>query len=80
MLRDPHVEATGLFSYLEQPGLAAKMPIPGIPGAPPLESGTPRATAPLAGVDTEEVLSAHGYTAREIADLRARGIVSGTVT
>jgi crotonobetainyl-CoA:carnitine CoA-transferase CaiB-like acyl-CoA transferase len=80
MLRDPHVEATGLFSYLEQPGLAAKMPIPGIPGVPPLESGTPRATAPLAGVDTEAVLIAHGYTDWEIADLRARGIVSGTVT
>lgn len=76
VLRDPHVEATGLFSQLAQPGLAAKMPIPRIPGAPPLENGTPRATAPLAGGDTDAVLAAHGYGAAEIAGLRARGIVS----
>ena len=80
VLRDPHVEATGLFSYLAQPGLAAKMPIPSIPGAPALESGTPRGTAPLAGVDTQAVLAAHGYSAAEIADLTARRIVAGTVT
>jgi crotonobetainyl-CoA:carnitine CoA-transferase CaiB-like acyl-CoA transferase len=79
VLNDPHVVATGLFSYLAQPGLAAMMPIPGIPGAPPLESGTPRATSPLAGGDTDAVLAAHGYSATEIADLRARGIVSGAV-
>lgn len=76
MLRDPHVEATGLFSYLEQPGLAKRLPIASIPGAPPLRSGAPRATAPLAGADTEAVLSGHGYSASEIADLRARGAVS----
>jgi crotonobetainyl-CoA:carnitine CoA-transferase CaiB-like acyl-CoA transferase len=76
MLRDPHVEETGLFSYLAQPGLVKPMPIPSIPGAPPLESGTPRGTVPPAGFDTEAVLTAHGYTAADIADLRARGIVS----
>ena len=52
-LNDPHVVATGLFSYLTQPGMTAMMPIPSIPGAPPLKSGTPRATAPLAGADTD---------------------------
>jgi crotonobetainyl-CoA:carnitine CoA-transferase CaiB-like acyl-CoA transferase len=80
VLRDPHVEATGLFSHLAQPGLAAKMPIPSIPGMPPLENGTARATSPLAGGNTEAVLIAHGYTASEIADLRNRGVVSGAVT
>ena len=39
VLNDPHVQATGLFSYLEQPGMDMKMPIPNIPGAPRLESG-----------------------------------------
>jgi crotonobetainyl-CoA:carnitine CoA-transferase CaiB-like acyl-CoA transferase len=77
VLNDPHVEATGLFSYLAQPGLIKKMPIPSIPGALPLQSGTPRAISPLAGADTEAVLTAHGYSATEIADLRARGVVSG---
>jgi crotonobetainyl-CoA:carnitine CoA-transferase CaiB-like acyl-CoA transferase len=76
-LRDPHVEATGLFSYLAQPGLAMPLPIPSIPGAPALESGTPRATAPLSGADTDAVLRAHGYGAAEIETLRAQGVVSG---
>lgn len=76
MLRDPHVEATGLFSYLAQPGLDEKMPIPAIPGAPALQDGTARGTAPLAGADTDAVLAAHGFSAAEIADLRSQGIVS----
>ncbi|WP_428488904.1 CaiB/BaiF CoA transferase family protein [Rhodopila sp.] len=76
MLRDPHVEATGLFSHLRQPGLPMTLPIPAIPGAPALQNGTRRATAPLAGADTEAVLRAHGYGLSEIADLRARGVIS----
>ncbi len=75
VLRDPHVEETGLFAHLTQPGLAAKMPIPRIPGAPPMEDGTPRGTAPLAGADTDAILAAHGYGKAEIAGLRARGVV-----
>ncbi|MBS0639253.1 MAG: CoA transferase [Proteobacteria bacterium] len=78
MLRDPHVEATGLFSYLAQPGLADPMPIPSIPGAPALRSGTPLGTAPLAGADTDAVLAAHGFSAAEIAGLRARKVVAGS--
>ena len=79
VLNDPHVLATGLFSYLEQPGLTAKMPIPSIPGAPPLQSGTPRGTAPLAGADTDAVLLAHGYSEAEVAGLRSRGVISSAV-
>ena len=78
-LRDPHIEAAGLFSYLAQPGLGIKLPIPSIPGAPPIESGTPRGTAPLAGADTEAVLAEHGYGAAEISALRARGVVAGAI-
>ena len=77
-LRDPHVEATGLFSYLAQPGLVAKMPVPRIPGAPALESGTERGTAPLAGADTELVLKAHGFGPQDIEDLIGRGIVGAS--
>jgi crotonobetainyl-CoA:carnitine CoA-transferase CaiB-like acyl-CoA transferase len=77
MLRDPHVQATGLFTYLKQPGLERPMPIPGIPGAPPLENDTPRATAPLAGADTETVLRAHGFSVQEVAELREHGVIPG---
>jgi len=76
MLRDPHVHETGLFSYLQQPGLAVPMPIPSIPGAPKLHNGTPLATAPLAGADTDAILAAHGFSAAAIDDLRRRGIVA----
>ncbi len=76
-LRDPHVQATGLFSYLAQPGLVAPMPIPSIPGAPPPESGTRRGTAPLAGADTDAILAVHGYSESEIGNLRAQGVIAG---
>jgi crotonobetainyl-CoA:carnitine CoA-transferase CaiB-like acyl-CoA transferase len=74
-LNDHHVQETGLFSYLEQPGMTAKMPIPSIPGAPAFQNNTPRGTAPVAGADTETILAAHGYTEHEIADLRSQGAI-----
>ncbi len=77
LLRDPHVQATGLFSYLQQPGLAIPMPIPSIPGAPALQSGTRPGTAPLAGADTDAILATHGFSESDIADLRKRGVVAG---
>ena len=76
VLNDPHVQATGLFSYLEQPGMDMKMPIPNIPGAPRLESGSQRGTSPLAGADTAAILAAHGYSTDEIAALRERGVTA----
>jgi crotonobetainyl-CoA:carnitine CoA-transferase CaiB-like acyl-CoA transferase len=75
VLNDPHVQAIGLFSQTVQPGLGMKVPIPSIPGAPPIESGTLRGTAPLSGGDTDAILAAHGFGAAEIAGLKARGVV-----
>ncbi len=37
--------------------------------------GMPRATAPLIGQHTDEILAGLGYTAEQIADLRSRGVV-----
>ncbi len=76
-LRDPHVEAVGLFSQLAQPGLGVIMPIPSIPGVQPFESGTRRGTAPLSGGDTDAVLAEHGYGPDAIAALKARKVVAG---
>ncbi len=73
-LHDPHVEATGLFSYLAQPGLVQTLPIPTVPGAPSMVSGTQRGTAPLTGADTAAILAEIGYTNSEIADLIERRI------
>ncbi len=79
-LDHPHIRATEFFSYLAQPGLADPLPIPRLPGAPPLVSGTPRATAPLAGGDTTAILASLGYDEAEIRDLTDRRIVGHAVS
>ena len=52
----PQTEATGLISWLEQPGGDRLWPAPNPAGAPPLVSGSPQATAPALGQHTQEVL------------------------
>ena len=52
----PQTGATGLISWLEQPGGDRPWPIPNPAGAPPLVSGSPEATAPALGQHTEDVL------------------------
>jgi crotonobetainyl-CoA:carnitine CoA-transferase CaiB-like acyl-CoA transferase len=41
VLHDPHVEATGLFSHLTQPGIVAKMPISVFPASRRYGAGPP---------------------------------------
>jgi crotonobetainyl-CoA:carnitine CoA-transferase CaiB-like acyl-CoA transferase len=77
VLRDPHVVEAGLFSYHAQPGIVPKLPIPRIPGAPPLEEGSQRATAPVVGGQTETILAEHGYSSAEIAALLQAGVAAG---
>ena len=48
-LREEQVAATGIMSWLAQPGLPELVPMPNIPGLPPFESGTKRAHAPALG-------------------------------
>ena len=76
-LREEQVAATGIISWLDQPGFPEKVPMPNIPGLPPFESGTKRAHAPRLGEHTREVLRAHGYSDAEVAALVERKIVSG---
>ncbi len=76
-LREEQVAATGIMSWLAQPGLPELVPMPNIPGLPPFESGTKRAHAPALGEHTREVLADHGYSAAEIAALYERKVVAG---
>lgn len=55
-LAHPHVEATGLLSWLPQPGFDAPIPMPNVPGASRLEPGSARAHAPGLGEHTGEIL------------------------
>ncbi len=76
-LREEQVAATGIISWLTQPGVPEPIPMPNIPGLPPLESGTKRAHAPRLGEHTREVLTEYGYSDAEIAALFERKIAGG---
>ena len=74
-LKEEQVAATGIISWLSQPGIAELVPMPNIPGLPPLESGTRRAHAPRVGEHSVDVLAEHGYNEAEIADLLRRNVI-----
>jgi crotonobetainyl-CoA:carnitine CoA-transferase CaiB-like acyl-CoA transferase len=76
-LREEQVAATGIISWLTQPGLAEPVPMPNIPGLPAFENGTNRAHAPRLGEHTREVLREHGYGEAEIMALLEKKVVAG---
>lgn len=76
-LREEQVAATGIISWLTQPGVPEPVPMPNIPGLPPFESGTKRAHAPTLGEHTSEVLREAGFSQSEIAGLFERKVVGG---
>jgi crotonobetainyl-CoA:carnitine CoA-transferase CaiB-like acyl-CoA transferase len=76
-LQEEQVAATGIMSWLAQPGVPEPIPMPNIPGLPPFESGTKRAHAPALGEHTLEVLAEHGYSGAEIAAFYEKKIVAG---
>jgi crotonobetainyl-CoA:carnitine CoA-transferase CaiB-like acyl-CoA transferase len=75
-LRQPQAEAISLVSWLEPAGTPEPVPVPNIAGIAPFANGTPRATTPLLGQHTAEVLRDHGFTPADIASLVERKIVS----
>ena len=76
-LKEAQVAATGIMAWLEEPGVPELVPMPNIPGLPPLESGTKRAHAPTHGQHTREVLAEHGYRQDEIEALFENKVVAG---
>lgn len=76
-LQEEQVAATGIMSWLEQPGVPELVPMPNIPGLPPLESGTKRAHAPALGEHTRDVLAEHGFSAAQIEALFEKRVVAG---
>ncbi len=73
-LKEAQVAATGIISWLNQPGVAEPVPMPNIPGLPPFENGTTRAHAPVLGEHTREVLAQHGFSDPEIDAMLAKGV------
>ena len=76
-LREEQVAATGIMSWLAQPGVPELVPMPNIPGLPAFESGTKRAHAPALGEHTRDVLAEHGYSSGEIEALFENKVVAG---
>ncbi len=75
-MAQPHVEATKLIHWLNQPGMSQPVPMPILPGAVMPADGTPGATAPVCGQHTEIILREHGYDAEEISGLMAGGAIA----
>ena len=75
-LDQPHVRETGLIQWLTQAGLNRPVPVPALPGMLHQLDGTPRATAPVTGQHTADVLAEHGFSAAEIETLLAQGTVA----
>jgi crotonobetainyl-CoA:carnitine CoA-transferase CaiB-like acyl-CoA transferase len=55
-LDDPHVKAIGAVAWIEQPGVG-RVPVPAVPGLPPLRAGSPLALAPSLDQHGKEILA-----------------------
>ena len=75
-LRQPQAEAIGLVNWLEPGNTPEPVPMPNIPGLAPLVGGSPRASTPLLGQHTADILRDHGFAAGDIASLIERKIVA----
>ena len=64
-LADPHVEATGAAQVVEQPGIGA-VPVPAVPGMPPIAPDDGRQRAPAIGEHGREILRDLGHAESEI--------------
>jgi crotonobetainyl-CoA:carnitine CoA-transferase CaiB-like acyl-CoA transferase len=75
MLEDPHARAAGYFAPVTYPGLAGETPVAATPVKLSDTPGTVRHGPPELGQHTDEILRGAGYSAPEIAELRAKGVV-----
>ena len=74
ILEDPHITAAHYFRPRDYPGLPAPAPIVE-PGARFSELTLPTRRPPTIGEHTDEILASLGYTAGEISELRAKGVI-----
>jgi crotonobetainyl-CoA:carnitine CoA-transferase CaiB-like acyl-CoA transferase len=74
-LDDEHIRAAHLVEEREYPGLNRTVPLAPTPIELSETPGTYRRPAPLLGEHTDEILGSLGYSAAEIAALRAAKVV-----
>lgn len=73
-LADPHVQASGLFTTVDFPGIG-KAPVAATPVKLHATPGSVRMRPPILGEHTDEVLDELGYSASEITALKQSGAV-----
>ena len=76
-LKHPHIEATGLVSWLNHSGVPEPIPVPNPPGAEVLTDGMAAAHSPHLGEHTAAILSELGISAATVDEWRAAGAVKG---
>ena len=74
-LDHPQVQALGLMQPVDYPGLRVPAPVANVPIWLSETQAVPRQRAPLIGEHTDTVLAELGYSAAEIADLRAQQVI-----
>ena len=74
-LDDTHIRAAHLLEDVTHPALAATFPLAPTPIELSEMPGTYRRPAPLLGEHTDAILASLGYTAAEIASLRAERVI-----
>lgn len=74
-LKQPHVGESGAVAWTSHPHVPQPIPLPNLIGLPPFQDGSPRALSPSKGQHGAAILREHGFSAAEIDDLTARGVV-----
>jgi crotonobetainyl-CoA:carnitine CoA-transferase CaiB-like acyl-CoA transferase len=74
-LKHPHVEASGLISWLNHSAMPEPIPVPNPPGTVRLTDGMATAHAPHLGEHTDAVLAELGIAVETVAEWRAAGAI-----
>ena len=74
-LDDAHIRASGILRELAYPGAPRPAPVVETPIRLSATPGTIRGRAPLLGEHTDAILGEIGYSAAQVAQLRAAGVV-----
>ena len=74
-LDDPQIQALGILQDTDYPGLPSPAPVAAVPIWMTLTEAVPRRRPPMLGEHTDEVLAEVGYSATDIALLRASAVV-----
>ena len=74
-LEDPHIQASGMLTEVDYPGMSKPAPITSTPVKLLKTPGEIRHRAPQLGEHTDDILSSLGYDSASLAALREKRII-----